>query len=97
MVLPQLSARQANRQTGGTSMHLAQRIMVNKDKYPYTMGCNPTEGIFVVKCHMHPSLLHIKDIRQLNSSLHPLLHAPVAQLFPLPPSFLHLSIYCSTE
>lgn len=53
MVLPWLSARQANRLTRGTGMHLAQRIMVNKDKYAYTIGCNPTERISAVKCHMH--------------------------------------------
>lgn len=78
MVLPQLSARQANRQRRGTSMHTAQRIMVNKDKYPHTMGSNPAQGITVGKCHIHPSLLLIKDIHQLQTSplypdIHPLL------------------------
>lgn len=42
MVLAQLSARQANRQTRGTSMYAAQWILVNKDKYPHMMGSNPT-------------------------------------------------------
>lgn len=40
---------------GGTSMHAAQWIMVNKDKYPHMMGSNPAQGIAVVKCHIHPS------------------------------------------
>lgn len=69
MVLPQLSARQANRQTRGTGIHAAQRIMENKDKYPYTLGSNPAQGITVVKCQIHHSLLLIKDIQQLNHTL----------------------------
>lgn len=72
MVLPRLSARQANRQTRGTSMHAAQWIMVNKDKYPHMMGSNPAQGIAVVKCHIHPSLLLINDIHQLQPSPPPL-------------------------
>lgn len=65
MVLPQLRARQANRQTRGTSMHSAQRIMVNKDKYPHMMGSNPAQCIAVVKCHIHPLPASIKQIHQL--------------------------------
>lgn len=72
MVLPQLSVRQANRQTRGTSLHAAQWIMVNKDKYPHTMGPNPAHGIAVVKCHIQPSLSFINHIHQLQPSSPPL-------------------------
>lgn len=68
MVLPQLSARQANRQARGTSMHAVQWIMVNKGKYPHIMGSNPAQGISVVKCHINPSLLRDNDILQLQPS-----------------------------
>lgn len=49
-------------------MHAAQRIMVNRDKYPHMMGSNPDQGIAVGKCHIHPSLLPIKEIHQLQAS-----------------------------
>lgn len=72
MVLPQLSVRQANRQTRGTSLHAAQWIMVNKDKYPRTTGSNPAQDIAVVKCHIQPSLSFINHIHQLQPSSPPL-------------------------
>lgn len=58
---------------GGLACKRHKGAWQTKDKYPHMMGSNPAQGITVVKCHFHPSLLLIKAIHPMQTFHHPLL------------------------